>query len=59
MNGLPKEYENTRQLLEFHAKDLDQMIESLAVAEACMKEKNGTLYGMNIATESARMSKAE
>ncbi len=59
LNGLPKEYENTRQLLEFHAKDLDQMIESLAAAEARMKGENGTLYGMDIATESARMSKAE
>jgi transposase InsO family protein len=59
LNGLPKEYENSRQLLEFHAKDLDQMIESLSMAESRMKGENGTLYGMDIATESARRSKAE
>ncbi len=59
LNSLSKKYENTCQLLEFHAKDLDQMIESLAATEVCMKRKNGTLYGMNIATESARVSKTE
>ncbi len=59
LNGLPKEYENTRQLLEFHAKDLDQMIESLSVAEARMKGENETLYGMDMATKSARRFKAE
>ena len=59
LNGLPKEYENSRQLLEFHAKDLDQMIESLSAAEARMKGDKETLYGMDVATESARRSKAE
>jgi hypothetical protein len=57
LSGLPKEYENSRQLLEFHAKTLDQMIESLSAAEARMKGENETQYGMDLATESARRSK--
>ncbi len=60
LNGLPKQYENSCQLLEFHAKTLDQMIETLSAAEARMKGENETPYGMDIATEeSARLSKAE
>jgi hypothetical protein len=59
LNGLPKEYESSRQLLEFHAKNLDQMIEMLSAAEARMKGENETLYGMDIATETARRSKDE
>jgi len=59
LNDLPKEYENSCQLLEFHAKTLDQMIEILFIAEACMKDENKTQYEMNIATDSARMSKVK
>ena len=43
LNSLLKEYENTRQLLEFHARDLDQMIESLSATEACMKDEKKIL----------------
>jgi gag-polypeptide of LTR copia-type/Zinc knuckle len=59
LNGLPKEYEGSRQLLEFHAKNLDQMIESLSAAEARMKGEKENQYGMDIATESARRTRAE
>ena len=59
LNGLPKQYENSCQLLEFHAKTLDQMIETLSAAEARMKGENENPYGMDIAMESARVSKAE
>src|SRR5438034_10464195 len=60
LNNLLKQYENFCQLLEFHIKILNQMIEILFTAEVCMKGENETLYDMNIATEkSARLSKAE
>src|SRR5437016_14584745 len=59
LNGLPKEYENSCQLLEFHAKTLDQMIETLSIVEARMKGENETPYGMDLAIESARISKIE
>jgi len=59
LNGLPKEYENAHQLPEFHAKMLDQMIESLTTAEARIKGEIESQYRMDIATESARRSKAE
>ena len=59
LNGLPKEYESSRQLLKFHAKTLDQMIETLSAAEARMKGEAEASYGMDLATESARRSKAE
>src|SRR5436190_652976 len=59
LNGLPREYESSRQLLEFHAKMLDQMIETLSAAEARMKGEKELLYGMDIVMESARLSKAE
>ena len=54
LNGLLKEYEGSCQLLEFHAKTLDQMIKTLSAAEACMKGESENPYRMNIATESAR-----
>ena len=57
LNGPLKEYENSRQLLEFHAKTLDQMIETLSAAEARMKGETEASYGMDLATESARRSK--
>jgi len=57
LNSLPKEYESFCQLLEFHVKNLDQMIKTLSAAEAHMKGENETLYGMNIATETARRFK--
>jgi hypothetical protein len=59
LNDLLKKYENSCQLLEFHMKDLNQIIESLSTAEAHMKGKKETLYSMNIATESARRAKIE
>ena len=37
LNSLLKEYERSHQLLEFHAKTLNQMIKMLSAAEACMK----------------------
>ena len=57
LNSLLKQYENFCQLLKFHVKILDQIIESLSAAEACMKGENENLYGMNIATKSARRFK--
>src|SRR5205809_2118422 len=60
LNNLLKQYENFCQLLKFHVKILNQMIEMLFAAEACMKSENETFYDMNIATEkSARLFKAE
>jgi hypothetical protein len=48
---------SSRQLLEFRAETLDQMVEILSAAEARTKDKNEDSYGMDIATESARSSK--
>ena len=57
LNDLSKEYESFCQLLEFHVKNLNQMIKTLSAAEAHMKDENETLYSMNIATETARRFK--
>src|SRR5947207_6186174 len=58
LNNLSKQYENFCQLLEFHAKTLNQMIETLSTVKAHMKSKNKTLYDMNIVTKkSARLLK--
>ena len=54
LNDLLKEYEKSCQLLKFHVKTLNQMIETLSAAEACMKSESENPYEMNIATESAR-----
>ena len=60
LNSLSKQYENFCQLLKFHIKILNQMIEMLSAAEACMKSENETLYNMNIIIEkSARLFKTE
>src|SRR5437667_12864035 len=60
LNDLLKQYENFCQLLKFHVKILNQMIEMLSAAEACMKSENETPYDMNIVIEeSARLSKTE
>src|SRR5436189_6106703 len=59
LNDLSKQYENFCQLLKFHVKILNQMIEMLFAAKAHMKSENETLYDMNIVTEkSARLFKA-
>src|SRR5205809_8121157 len=60
LNSLLKQYKNFCQLLKFHAKILNQMIETLSAAEAHMKNENETFYDMNIVNEkSARLFKAE
>ena len=60
LNDLSKQYENFCQLLKFHIKILNQMIETLFIAEAHMKNENKTLYNMNIITEkSVRLFKIE
>ena len=59
LNDLSKEYESSHQLLEFHAKTLDQMIETLLIAEAWMKGENEASYDINLVTESTRRLKAE
>src|SRR5437667_7505229 len=60
LNNLLKQYENFCQLLEFHIKILNQMIEILFTVKICMKSKNKTLYDMNIITEkSTRLFKIE
>src|SRR6266480_6547050 len=45
--------------LDSMQKTPDQMIEPLSAAKARMKGETETQYGMKIATESARRSKAE
>src|SRR5436190_21483100 len=58
LNDLSKQYENFCQLLKFHVKILNQIIEILFAAEAHMKSENETFYDMNIITEkSARLFK--
>ena len=60
LNDLSKQYENFCQLLKFHVKILNQMIETLFAAEVHMKNENETLYDMNIITKkSARLFKSE
>ncbi len=59
LNSLSKEYESFHQLLEFHAKNLNQMIKILSVTEARIKDENETLYSMNIAMKTARRFKNE
>ena len=60
LNDLSKQYENFCQLLKFHIKILNQMIEILFITEVCMKNENKTLYNMNIITEkSVRLFKIE
>src|SRR5438034_738313 len=59
MNSLPKKYENICQLLKFHIKVLNQMIESLFAAEVYMKGENKNLYEINIVIKSARRFKAK
>ena len=54
LNDLSKKYEKSCQLLEFHVKTLNQMIEMLSAAEICMKSESEIFYKMNIITESAR-----
>src|SRR5436190_23432101 len=51
LNDLSKQYENFCQLLKFHIKILNQMIETLSAAEVCMKSENETSYDMNIVIE--------
>ena len=58
LNNLLKQYENFCQLLKFHIKILNQMIEILFIAETCMKNENEISYDMNIIIEkSARLFK--
>src|SRR5437762_13878260 len=58
LNSLSKQYENFCQLLKFHIKILDQMIETLFTVKVHMKNENKTLYDMNIVIKkSARLSK--
>ena len=60
LNDLSKQYKNFCQLLKFHIKILNQIIEILSAAEVCMKSENKTSYDMNIVTEkSARLFKTE
>src|SRR5436190_12670989 len=60
LNNLLKQYENFCQLLKFHIKILNQMIETLFIVKICMKNKNKTLYDMNIVIKkSARLFKTE
>ena len=59
LNSLLKEYESSCQLLEFHVKMLNQMIETLSAVKVWMKDEKKSLYEMNIVTETARLFKAE
>ena len=59
LNSLSKEYKNVCQLLKFHTKILNQMIESLFAAKAHIKRENENLYGINIAIKSARRFKTK
>ena len=60
LNSLSKQYENFCQLLKFHIKILNQIIEILFAVEAHMKSKNETFYDINIVTEkSVRLFKTK
>jgi hypothetical protein len=60
LNDLLKQYENFCQLLKFHIKILNQMIKILSAVKVCMKDKNKTLYDMNIVIKkSARLFKTK
>ena len=57
LNSLPKKYKSFQQLLEFHAKTLNQMIKSLLAAETQIKKESETSYSIDLAIKSARRSK--